>query len=222
MKEITRKKMCNFPSKSISAISEFLFIGNDREQLKYSDLVIVLGNDYIEGTIRSVFELYNDSIITDSSRIILSGATGSVNKGKKPECERMYTCAVDEYNMPPHLFFKEPNATNTYENFKYSLGIINNWGGFDRFSNILVIGKAFLLRRASMYAAKFNYPSCKMQYYGTRLSENISRREPEGYLLCLNVPVARTGVQEYLPEELGLTEENGRMIPVFRPDCHAF
>ena len=45
-----------------------------------------------------------------------------------------------------------------------------------------------------------------MQYYGTRLSDNISKREPEGYLLCLNVPVARTGVQEYLPEELGLTE----------------
>ena len=48
-----------------------------------------------------------------------------------------------------------------------------------------------------------------MQYYGTRLSENISRREPEGYLLCLNVPVARTGYQEYLPEELG-----------FDPTCH--
>ena len=48
-----------------------------------------------------------------------------------------------------------------------------------------------------------------MQYYGTRLSENISRREPEGYLLCLNVPVARTGYQEYLPEELGI-----------EPTCH--
>lgn len=167
MKEITRKKMSNYPSKSISAISEFLFIENDIEQLKYSDLVIVLGNDFIEGTIRSVSELYNNGIITDSSRIILSGATGSVNKGKEPECERMYNCAVDEYNMPPHLFFKEPNATNAYENFKYSLEIINNWGGFDQFSNILVIGKAFLLRRASMYAAKFNYPSYKMQYYGT-------------------------------------------------------
>ena len=35
-----------------------------------------------------------------------------------------------------------------------------------------------------------------MQYYGTRLSENLSRREPEGYLLCLNVPVARTGIQD--------------------------
>ena len=34
-----------------------------------------------------------------------------------------------------------------------------------------------------------------MHYYGTRLSENISRR-PEGYLLCLNVPVARSGTQE--------------------------
>ena len=44
-----------------------------------------------------------------------------------------------------------------------------------------------------------------MQYYGTRLSENISRREPEGYLLCLNVPVARSGTQEYLAEELGIS-----------------
>ena len=43
-----------------------------------------------------------------------------------------------------------------------------------------------------------------MHYFGTRLSENISRREPEGYLICLNVPVARSGTQQYLPEELGL------------------
>ena len=28
-----------------------------------------------------------------------------------------------------------------------------------------------------------------MHYYGTRLSDNLSFREPEGYLLCLNVPV---------------------------------
>jgi len=56
-----------------------------------------------------------------------------------------------------------------------------------------------------------------MQYYGTRLSENISRREPEGYLLCLNVPVARTGTQEYLPSELGLTGTSLRpSVPVFR------
>ena len=60
-----------------------------------------------------------------------------------------------------------------------------------------------------------------MQYYGTRLSENISRREPEGYLLCLNVPVARTGTQEYLPEELGLPGGGGT-IPVYRPEEEVF
>ena len=55
-----------------------------------------------------------------------------------------------------------------------------------------------------------------MVYFGTRLSENISRREPEGYLICLNVPVARTGTQEYLPSELGLPGMDDRMIPVER------
>lgn len=62
-----------------------------------------------------------------------------------------------------------------------------------------------------------------MHYYGTRLSENISRREPEGYLLCLNVPVARTGIQEYLPEELGLDAAAApALIPVLRPEEEVF
>ena len=60
-----------------------------------------------------------------------------------------------------------------------------------------------------------------MQYYGTKLTENISRREPEGYLLCLNVPVARTGMQEYLPEELGLPACSGT-VPVHRPEEEVF
>ena len=55
-----------------------------------------------------------------------------------------------------------------------------------------------------------------MLYFGTRLSDNLSRREPEGYLICLNVPVARIGVQEYLPSELGLPGPDDRMIPVHR------
>ncbi|MBQ4417561.1 MAG: DUF2213 domain-containing protein, partial [Butyrivibrio sp.] len=58
-----------------------------------------------------------------------------------------------------------------------------------------------------------------------RKKGNISRREPEGYLLCLNVPVARTGTQEYLPEELGLPPvrgDPGRLIPVERPEEEVF
>ncbi len=67
-----------------------------------------------------------------------------------------------------------------------------------------------------------------MQYYGTKLSENISLRRPEGYLLCLNVPVARSGTQEYWPEELGvmqtgngMTRRDG-MVPVYRPEEEVF
>ena len=60
-----------------------------------------------------------------------------------------------------------------------------------------------------------------MHYYGTRLSENISKREPEGYLLCLNVPVARSGTQEYLPEELGL-QPSSSVIQVYRPEEEVF
>ena len=60
-----------------------------------------------------------------------------------------------------------------------------------------------------------------MLYFGTKLSDNISIREPEGYLYCLNVPVARTGMQEYLPEELGLRSD-GHMVEVFRPEEEVF
>ncbi len=58
----------------------------------------------------------------------------------------------------------------------------------------------------------------KLQYYGTKLSENISRRDPEGYLLCLNVPVARTGYQEYWPEELGLAPAKPGLVSVLQPE----
>ena len=61
-----------------------------------------------------------------------------------------------------------------------------------------------------------------MTYFGTRLTNNLSRREPEGYLICLNVPVARTGIQEYLPSELGLPEPDNRLIPVLRPEEEVF
>lgn len=46
-----------------------------------------------------------------------------------------------------------------------------------------------------------------MLYYGSKLSDNMRVREPEGYLYCLNVPIARTGSQMYLRKELDLDGE---------------
>lgn len=156
-----------YPSETIKAITEFLFIGKSSADLRPADLVIVLGNEFVEGTVLEIKALYEAGIIKNDAKIILSGATGTLNKGEELECERLYSYAVEKYHMPPELFLKECKATNTYLNFLYSKELIQQMGGFDSFSSILCIGKAFILRRASMYAAKLEYPIEKMQYYGT-------------------------------------------------------
>ena len=47
-----------------------------------------------------------------------------------------------------------------------------------------------------------------MMYYGSRISDNLST-SPEGFLICHNVPIARTAYQDYLGKELplGIQEE---------------
>lgn len=59
-------------------------------------------------------------------------------------------------------------------------------------------------------------------YYGSRLSENMTVT-PEGYLICLNVPIARTGTQMYLRSELGIYDDdpNG-LIEVYRTEEEVF
>lgn len=42
-------------------------------------------------------------------------------------------------------------------------------------------------------------------YFGTKISDNMTDT-PEGYLICQNVPIARTGEQVYLARELGITD----------------
>ncbi len=156
-----------YPSKTIQAITEFLFIEQSVEELKPSDLVLVLGNDFIDGTAKEICGLHQAGIIAPHAKIILSGATGTLNAGQRSECDSLYDSATGNFHMPPELFIKERQATNAYQNFLYSKQIIQELGGFGRFTKILCIGKAFLLRRASMYATKLEYPSAKMQYFGT-------------------------------------------------------
>lgn len=60
-----------------------------------------------------------------------------------------------------------------------------------------------------------------MLYYGNKLSENISRREPEGYLICKDVAVARAGPQVYLANELGM-DGGDKEITVERTEDEVF
>lgn len=59
-----------------------------------------------------------------------------------------------------------------------------------------------------------------MQYFGSRISDNISKREPEGYLYCLNVPIARTGKQKYLANEVGM--DGNAVVDVIRTPDEVF
>lgn len=58
-------------------------------------------------------------------------------------------------------------------------------------------------------------------YYGSTLSPNIDRT-PEGYLICRNVPINRTGVQVYSAGELGLPGEPDRAVQVYRLEEDVF
>lgn len=60
-----------------------------------------------------------------------------------------------------------------------------------------------------------------LTYYGSRISENITET-PEGYLIARNVPIARTGVQEYLSRELGLPGDGERIVKVYRHAADVF
>lgn len=61
----------------------------------------------------------------------------------------------------------------------------------------------------------------KISYYASELSENISET-PEGYLICKNVPIARTGTQDYLGQEIGILEKADQFIKVYREEEDVF
>ena len=58
-------------------------------------------------------------------------------------------------------------------------------------------------------------------YYGSRLSPNQTET-PEGFLICLNVPIARTGTQTYLRSELGFEDDPTGLVDVIRTEEEVF
>lgn len=58
-----------------------------------------------------------------------------------------------------------------------------------------------------------------LSYYGYTISPN-QLETGEGFLICRNVPVARTGEQDYIGLEIGLNSEN--VVKVYRPEEEVF
>lgn len=60
-----------------------------------------------------------------------------------------------------------------------------------------------------------------MKYFATRLSENISET-PEKFLLCVAVPIARTGSQDYGPGETPLEVGEDGIVKINRSEKEVF
>jgi hypothetical protein len=58
-------------------------------------------------------------------------------------------------------------------------------------------------------------------YYGSRFSPNQTST-PEGFLICHNVPISRTGWYEYLGEEIGAQDQAGKVVKVYRSPEEVF
>lgn len=158
-----------FPSDTVEHITRLLFPGKPAEQLsRPCDLVVVLGSDFIAGTMDAVKDLCDGGIIAPDALILLSGARGRAD-ADNPETEsaRLLDYAVRVCGMDPSRFVLEPRAVNAYENLLFSRELIGERGGFARFSRVLLIGKAFLGGRAMMNAAHLGYPMERLEYFGT-------------------------------------------------------
>lgn len=60
-----------------------------------------------------------------------------------------------------------------------------------------------------------------LAYYGTKISPHMDRT-PEGYLICRDVPINRTGTQVYLAGELNLDGDPEREVTVYRLEEDVF
>lgn len=58
-------------------------------------------------------------------------------------------------------------------------------------------------------------------FYGSKISPNMTVT-PDGFLICHNVPLARTGWYEYLGEEIGIKGKEGQIVKVYRSPEEVF
>jgi len=131
---------------TIDAITQFLFIETDIEPV---DLVFVFGNDWVE-TMDKVKGLYDQGI---STRILISGHSASKERSES-EADRFVHRGI-ELGIPKSAFILEHDATNTKENFEFSLPLIEREFGVENLERVLFVCKTFHTRRVLMTARNF-------------------------------------------------------------------
>ena len=102
----------------IKAITDFLFIEDELENIRKSDLVLVLCNDSIKDICEKIHYLIEKGKV--SGKIIISGCSGILDQDKDKECYRVCNMLCDEYI--DNLYDKDiDNIILEYKEFKFKM-----------------------------------------------------------------------------------------------------
>lgn len=158
-------------TENIQAITDFLFIENNINELNKANLLIILCNNNLKGITKSFDDLFKKEIIDKNTLIVISGNRGALDDFEGRECDNVYNILINDYGYNKEMFVLEKDATNIFENLLFSKKIIKD---FSKFDNILIMGAAFALRRVKMCASKLDYPLDRMQFVGTVNKDSIN------------------------------------------------
>lgn len=127
---------------------------SDPALILVSDAILVLGHsinedltpsDLLENRLETALSLYNDGY---AEKIIVSGGIGPTDK--IPVAESMKTWLV-ENGVDTNSIHLEASANTTYENFKYSKDICDEFG----YETILVVSNDFHIFRSFLIGKEF-------------------------------------------------------------------
>lgn len=148
----------------IFAVNEADVVKNAKtEQRAYDmDYVVVLGAG-VNGTEPSL-SLHNrleaalDFLNKAPQAVaIVSGGQGPGEEISEAECMRRW---LEERGVAPERIVMEPNASNTYENLKFSFDIIAEREGGSLPDGVAIVSSEYHLLRAKMLAKKLGVPGC--------------------------------------------------------------
>jgi len=151
---------------TIEAITDLLFIESPLEKV---DLFFVFGHDWID-TMREVKELYDKGL---TSKILISGH--SVDKNRSESEASRFMRKGTELGIPKEVLLIEEKATNTRENFEFSIPIIQQNIGFSKIRKILFVCKTFHTRRVLMAARNFFPEHIEYYFYPVEDERRIRR-----------------------------------------------
>lgn len=130
------------PLETRSAITTFLFLADEPGPVDFS---FVLGSPTLS-SMEPAIDLYRKGY---TRKIVISGMGPAPSELTEADTYKAYAI---EQGIPAADLLTETKATNTRENFAFTLPIVERHFGWDNVRSVAISGKPFHMRRALMTA----------------------------------------------------------------------